>query len=172
MPRPGRPKQADLMAMKAKEPEDARRMFEMRIKGMTLAAIAAAFKTSTKRVHVLLEKYSKMELEPYVEEYRQLQVQRMEYLWEKLVTSGRLEKGDPAAFNAGNAILKRMAEHFGTDAPTKLEMNMKIDPKEIELRSMIEAARAKARQEILAIKGEAADDIVEAEIIDDEEDDE
>lgn len=145
-------------------------MYEMRIQGMSIHRIADAFKTSSSRVHKLMEKYAKAELVPYVEEYRQLQIDRNEYMWQKLVASGRLDKGDPAAIMAGNALNKRLAEMLGTDAPTKMEMQMKIDPREIELRPMILAARAKAREEMLAIRGEAADDTIEeAEIVEDDD---
>jgi len=169
----GRPTQAQLMAMKAKEPLDVRRMYEMRIKGMSIHRIAEAFNTSSSYVHKLMEKYAKAELVPFVEEYRQLQLERLEFLWQKLVSSGRLEKGDPAALNAGTAILKRLSDNLGLDAPTKLELETKIDPKEIELHSLILEAQRRARGEIKAIKGEATDeddeDIVDAEVVDEEE---
>src|SRR6266403_216512 len=167
----GRPTQRQAIERAAREPEEARRIFEMRVKGMTIEAIAKQFETSPKRVHPLIDKYSKAELVPYVEEYRNLQLERLEYMWQKLVASGRLDKGDPAAISAGIAIQKRLSDNLGLDAPTKMEIEAKIYPRDIELRPMIQAARAKAREEMLAIRGEAEDDtIVEGEIVEEEDD--
>lgn len=177
MARPKNTRMVDRARNKMDEQALARRMYEMRVKGKTLAFIAEVFNVSVSYVHTILEKYARAELVPFVEEYRQLQLQRIEYMWDKLVASGRLEKGEPAAIMAGNALLKRMADQLGTDAPTKLELEHKIDPREIELRERILAARARANAEIREIKGSDPEpdedddgDIQEAEIV--EEDDE
>lgn len=131
----------------------AKRMFEMRLMGVTLMAIGHAFDLSSGQVHQILEKYRRDELVPYVEPYRDMQRERAEYLWNKLLESGKLEKGDPAAFNAGVNILKRMAANDGSDAPTQIELTGKVDPKEIELHRMIIEAKREAKRQIRAIQG-------------------
>ena len=144
----------------------ARRMFEMRLQGVSLAAIGIAFNIGASQVHGILEKYARAELVPYVEPYREMQRERALYLWNKLLESGRLEKGDPAAFNAGVNILKRMAANDGSDAPMQIDVTARVDPKEIELHKMILEAKREARRQIQAIQGSVEDDPEE-----DEEDD-
>jgi hypothetical protein len=156
---------------KITEPAMARRMFEMKVKGMAYHRIAAAFDVSTHYVHTLMQKYAKEELVPYVEDYRQVALERIEFMWEKLVNSGRLDKGDPAAIMAGNALVKRLSDQLGLDAPTKMEIEAKINPREIELYGLITAARRKADAEVKAIKGELPDDdedIVDGELVEDD----
>lgn len=150
--RGGRPRKDQAVA-RMNDLEKARRMFEMRLKGLSLMAIATVFNCSTAYVHSTLEKYKRNELLPYVEDYRQMQRDRAEMLWQKLIDSGRLEKGDPAAFNAGVNILKRMAANDGSDAPTQIELTGKVDPKEIELHKMIIEAKREAKRQIRAIQG-------------------
>lgn len=153
------------------EVERARRMFELRLKGVTLATIASMFGVSTPRVHQILEKYTKKELLPYVEDYRTMQIERLNVLWNKLVESGRLEKGEPAAINAGVNILRRYAETTGSDAPSKIELGLKIDPKEIELRELIVEAQRRAREDVRAIRGSVEPADEEENDIDEEGDD-
>lgn len=144
-------------------------MFEMRLMGVSLATIGAAFGYSNFKVHSLLEKYTRAELIPYIEPYREMQRERAELLWRKLLESGRLEKGDPAAFNAGVNILKRMAANDGSDAPMQIDVTARVDPKEIELHKMILEAKREARRQIQAIKGSVEEDPEDEE--DDLEDD-
>lgn len=152
--------------------DKARRMFEMRLKGVSILAIATTFKCTPKTVHATLQRYTKQELLPYVEEYREMQKGRLDFLWEKLVNSGRLEKGDPAALNAGVNILRRYAETVGSDAPTKIELNHHVDPREIELHDLILAAQNAAKDEVKAIRAgqRDGDDIQEAEVVGEEPD--
>ena len=150
--------------------DKARRMFEMRLKGVSLMVIATTFKCTPAAVHGILDKYTRQELLPYVEDYREMTRQRYEYLWKKLVDSGRLEKGDPAAFNAAANLLRGRRELDGLDAPTKIELGVHIDPKEIELRQLILEAQNDAKSQIKAIKG-SVEAVCAAEVVDDEEDD-
>ena len=159
---------------KVEELETARRAFEMRLKGISVHMIARTLKCAPSTVHTILQKYTRQELLPYVEEYREMQKARLDYLWQKLVESGKLEKGDPAAMNAGVNILRRYAETVGSDAPTKIELNAHIDPREIELHDLILQAQRDTQAEIKAIRAgqrELADDeeIAEAEIVDNDE---
>jgi DNA-binding CsgD family transcriptional regulator len=169
----GRPKNRDVITPQVAE--RARRMYELRLKGVSITAIAQAFKCTPNTVNTTLQRHIRKEIVPYVEEYREMQKGRLDYLWEKLVNSGKLEKGDPAAINAGVNILRRYAETVGSDAPTKIELNAHVDPREIELRDLIRAAQDAARNEVKAIRAgqrdvEDDDDIQEAEVVDDEED--
>lgn len=166
----GRPTNKELAKRKIEEPALAARMYEMLIAGHSIGKIAVAFDCGVNRVHAILERNARKELMPYVEEYRDLQLSRLDYLWQKLVESGRLEKGDPAAINAGVSIQARLSKALGLDAPTQLEMQLVIDPREIELRPLILAARKKAIDEARAIRGELAS--AEDESEDDEDDDE
>jgi hypothetical protein len=163
--RGGIPRQDQAIA-RMSDLDKAKRMFEMRLQGLSLMAIASVFNCSSAYVHGVLEKYKRNELLPYVEDYRQMQRDRAEMLWQKLIESGKLEKGDPAAFNAGVNILKRMAANDGSDAPTQIELTGKVDPKEIELHTMILEAKREARRQIKAIQGS-----VEPEEDDDTEED-
>jgi hypothetical protein len=153
------------------EVEEARRMFEMRLQGFSIFAIAQAFGYGNAKVHGILEKYARAELIPYIEPYREMQRERALYLWNKLLESGRLEKGDPAAFNAGVNILKRMAANDGSDAPMQIDVTARVDPKEIELHKMILEAKREARRQIQAIKGSVEEDPEDEEGDLDDEDD-
>lgn len=138
--------------------ERARRMWEMRVNGKSTGDIATEMGISQSRVSQVLSKYSKDIIYPHVKEYREVQIARLEYLWEKLVNSGRLEKGDPAAIASGVRIAERMAKLVGLDAAIKVQAEIEtVDPRDIELRGLIEAARAAAEREIEAIKGEVDD---------------
>lgn len=165
----GRPKDSDVQ--KAEDLRIARRMFEMRLQGISVHMIARTLKCAPSTVHTMMQRYTRQELLPYVEEYRELQKGRLDYLWHKLVESGRLEKGDPAAYNAGVNILRRYAETVGSDAPTKIELGLHVDPREIELHSLILEAQRQAKADIKAIRAgqpdaEGDDDIEEAEVVD------
>lgn len=131
-------------------------MWERRVAGMTQSEIAAEFGVSRERVSQVLSRYAEGLVHPKVHEYRTQQAERLDFLWRKLVESGRLAKGDPQSVGAGVRILERYAKLLGLDAPTQIEATVETpDPREFELRELILEAQAQADAEIAVIRGEA-----------------
>lgn len=135
--------------------ERAAQMWRMRVEGHSNPAIAAQFEITPQRVGQILAKYSRDLIHPAVAEYREIWIERLDFMWERLKASGKLDKGDPAAIASGVRIAERYAKLVGLDAAIKIDAEVTpIDPREIELRGLIEAAHEAAEREIKAIRGE------------------
>lgn len=138
-----------------KNAERARQMYEMRLAGMTMAVIATKFRLTTARVSQILTEYTKQELQPYAEEYAQIQKDRLEMLWEKAVSSKKFRDGDPQAIQAAVRVQERFSKLMGLDAPTKVDATvLQVEPEDIEVLQLLQAAQADAQATEAVIKGE------------------
>ena len=139
--------------------ERAAQMWKLKVAGHSNSAIAAQFDITPQRVGQILTKYSRGLIHPAVAEYREVWIERLDFMWEMLVASKRFRAADPAAIASGVRIAERYAKLVGLDAAIKVEAEVTaIDPREIELHGLIEAARESAQREIEAIKGEIVED--------------
>jgi len=150
------------------EADTARKMFELRTgpEKMTLAAIADEMECSVFKVQRLLNKYTPKLLEGEATRHREIEVQKLDLLEERLwgmldedyytVSAGQvvyMETGDPVpdidpVMKIIDRILKvseRRAKLLGLDKPVRVEATIhQVDSTDMELAQMIREGRAKS----------------------------
>jgi hypothetical protein len=146
----------------------AARMLELRTgpEKMTLAAIADEMECSIFKVQRLLNKYTPKLLESDATKHREIEVQKLDLLEEKLwglldeeyytVSSGQvvyMETGDPVpdidpVMKVIDRILRvseRRSKLLGLDKPVRVEATIhQVDSADMELAQMIREGRAKS----------------------------
>lgn len=128
-----------------------------RLKGRTLESIAEDLQVSGVMVWKYCQEYMKKHVTPLAEEYRKMDLDRLDELLLALWPAAK--QGDTKSIDAALRILDRRSKYLGLDAPTKVDATVvALDPKDIELRNLIEQARIDAGIEESAIKGELVPD--------------
>lgn len=157
--------------------ERAAQAYEMRLQGWTIAAIAGELGIAASTTHDLLTEFSAARLDPLVEEYRQLEADRLDDYTRKayevltahhiVVQHGKVvldpETGSPlrdhapklAALDRLVRVSERRSRLLGLDAVIKADVTVThVDPTDLELVQILNEARAKNAVEEARLRGE------------------
>lgn len=159
--------------------ERAAQAYELRLQGLTVAAIGRELGIATTTAHDLLTEYSAARLDPLTEEYRRLELDRLDDYTRKayevleaehvVVQHGKVvydpETGAPmrdlgpklAALDRLVRISERRSRLLGLDAVIKADVTITpVDPTDLALMQLITEARAKSAAEEARLKGGGA----------------
>jgi hypothetical protein len=107
---------ADVRLAKAKR---VARTLELLAEGWTYREISAEMGVSLATAYKDAKEAIAALPTPAAEEWRRVDLERLDYLWEKLRPG--IELGDDKAVNAALRVLERRSRYLGLDAPTKVE---------------------------------------------------
>jgi hypothetical protein len=157
--------------------EEAYQAYQLRLQGQPFRAIAATMKLAVSTVHDRVNAYASGHVDPLADQYRQVELDRMDGLAVKayevlgrehiVAQQGKIvrdDEGTPlldsapilSAIGTLVRISERRAKLLGLDAAVKVDAQVHtVDPADIELAQMIREAKAKAAVTEAALKGEA-----------------
>ncbi|GIH26044.1 hypothetical protein Aph01nite_43540 [Acrocarpospora phusangensis] len=159
--------------------ERAAQAYELRLQGLTIAVIARELDLAGSTVHELLTEYSAARLDPLTDEYRRIELDRLDDYTAKayevlvaehvLVQHGKViydpETEAPmrdlapklAAIDRLVRISERRSRLLGLDAVIKADVTVTpVDPTDLALMQLVTEARAKTAVEEARLKGEGA----------------
>lgn len=161
-------------ANRARVGEQAARAYELRLTGMTLAAIAKEMGLSVGTVHARIEAHLAGHVDPLADEYRRVELDRLDDLQRRayevldakhlVAQNGKVveHEGAPlrdhapvlAAIDRLVRISERRAKLLGLDMPAKVSATVtQADPKDLKLSRIIEEAKARNAAEEAALRG-------------------
>lgn len=158
--------------------ERAAHAYELRLQGLTIAAIGRELDLAGSTVHEMLTEYSAQRLDPLADEYRRIEQDRLDDYTAKayevlvaehvLVQHGKViydpETGAPmrdlapklAALDRLVRISERRSRLLGLDAVIKADVTVtQVDPRDLELVQLITEAQAKTAREEAELRGDA-----------------
>lgn len=157
---------------RAEVAEQAARAYELRLRGHTVAEVARELGCSTATVTKRVEEFIAQTVLPQADRLRRIETDRLDELWRRaweileaehpyLYRGEHVVLDDQKVYDSGPKlaamdrllrIMERRAKLLGLDMPAKVEVQAPPDPAEIELRSMIQAAKQKMRLEEEALR--------------------
>ncbi|MGW3365959.1 sigma factor-like helix-turn-helix DNA-binding protein [Streptosporangium canum] len=160
----------------AQTAEQTAASYELRLTGLTIREIATRLGIPSSTVHVRLTAALQERVDPLVDQYRAVELDRLDRLtvkaWEVLeqghvvVQHGKIvrdEDGNPVrddgpvlqAIGTLLRISERRSKLLGLDAPIAVDANVhQVDPADIELLQMIESAKRAQAVEEARLRGE------------------
>jgi len=130
-------------------------VYRLKLAGKTHSQIAQITGLSKGTVQNRFDAARAERIYPKVDEYRQLQLDRLEKLLGHL--SAKVEEGNPAAIAQSLAIHDRIARLLGLDSPVKVDHTVtETTQEDIALAAMIREAMAMNAAEEARLKGQSA----------------
>jgi hypothetical protein len=128
------------------------RVYNLKLAGKSHAEIAQIMGISKGTVQNRFDAAKAQRIYPKVDEYRQIQLDRLERLLSHLST--KCAEGNPGAIGQAIAIHDRIARLLGLDSPIKVDATVtETTQQDLELAAMIREVRAKNVVEEARIKG-------------------
>jgi hypothetical protein len=131
---------------------ETERVYNLKLAGKSHAEIAQIMGISKGTVHNRYEAAKAQRIYPKVDEYRQIQLDRLERLLSHL--SSKCAEGNTSAIAQAIAIHDRIARLLGLDSPIKVDATVtETTQEDIALAAMIREAKAKNAAEEARLKG-------------------